>query len=104
MLTNIESAGFYMLKPIDAIHALELGNSPAFPDEITEDVISVGGPLIMNEVAVYMDNKDVLATVGTFPDSCIILTDLPRDRCCAIVKLGKEVFDRKVKESVENNV
>jgi hypothetical protein len=90
-----------MLKPIDSIDQEKL-NDP-IPPEITEDVLAVGGPYVMNEVAVYMENDDVLATVGTFPDSCIILTDLPRSRCEEIIKIGKDAFDRKTREAIKNN-
>ena len=102
MLTNIESASFYLLKPIDALRAKELKDSPELPDEITQDVIPVGSPYVMNEVAVYMENADVIATIGTFPDSCIILTDLPRSRCEEIVKIGKRIFDTKTREAIKN--
>ena len=98
MLTNIENASFYLLKPIDAINEVKES-----PDKLVEDVISVGGRYVMNEVAVYMKDEDVIATVGTYPDSCIILTDLPRSRCMEIIKLGMQAFDRKTKEAVEAN-
>jgi len=102
MLTNIESASFYMLKPLDAVEKSKIGKStqPPVVSEIIQDVIPVGGPYVMNEVAVYMENNDVIATVGTFPDSCIILTDLPRGRCEEIIKIGKDVFDRKAREAI----
>jgi hypothetical protein len=100
MLNNIEAAGLYMLKPIDALDKDKILESP---DKIPQDVITVGGPLVMNEVAVYMEDGDVLATVGTWPDSCIIITDLPRSKCVEIVAKGKSIFDRRTKQAIEDN-
>ena len=105
MLTNIESASFYMLKPLDAVEKEKIGKStqPPVVSEIIQDVIPVGSPFVMNEVAVYMENDDVVATVGTYPDSCIILTDLPRSRCEEIIKIGRDMFDRKTREVMKQN-
>ena len=103
MLTNIESASFYMLKPLDALEKEKAKKSAQPTPDILQDVIPVGSPFVMNEVAVYMNNEDVVATVGTYPDSCIILTDLPRSRCEEIIKKGKDIFDRKTREAIKNN-
>jgi len=97
MLTGIESARLYFLKPIDAFNPKYLEEHP---EVIEEDLIKVGTVFIMNEVAVYMEDKDVIATVGTYPDSCIIITDLSRERCMEIAKKGQEIYDEKLRRAI----
>jgi hypothetical protein len=95
MLTNIEPALLYFLKPIDAFNPKFIEEHPEI---LEEDLIKVGTVYIMNEVALYMADDDVIATVGTYPDSCIIITDLSRERCLEIAKKGQEVYDAKLKK------
>ena len=97
MLTSIESARLYFLKPIDAFNPKFIEEHP---EVLEEDLVKVGTVYIMNEVAVYMTDDDVIATVGTYPDSCIIITDLSRERCMEIALKGQQIYDEKLKKAI----
>lgn len=107
MLSDIEYANVYFLKPIDALDAeynpeedytkeqLEM-----YPDLIEDNALVVGSKHVMNEVAVYMNDDDVITMTGIYPDRCVLIVDLTRDRCKEIIKKGKEIFDRKAKKKL----
>ena len=104
-MIQVEEANLYLLK---SIHISDEEYDPRkeyteeelknYPDLLEDDALLVGSKHIMNEVAVFMDNDDILSTTGAFPDRCVIITDLTRDRCKEIIRLGKENYDRKLKK------
>lgn len=106
-MIQVEEANVYFLKPIDAIDPdydisqdyteaeLEL-----YPDLLFDNALVVGSKHVMNEVAVFMDNDDIISTTGVFPERCVIITDIPRDRCKQIIRQGKENYDRKLKKAL----
>lgn len=107
-MIQVEEANLYFLK---SVHPSEEPYNPlleysqeelqASPDLFEDDSLVVGSKHVMNEVAVFMDNDDVISTTGAFPDRCIIITDLTRDRCKEIIKLGRDNFDRKAKKVLD---
>jgi hypothetical protein len=109
-MIQVEEAEVYFLKPIDA---LEPDYDPTedytpeqlkmYPDLIYDNALVVGSKNILNEVAVFMDNDDVISTVGVFPKRCVIITDLPRERCKEIIKLGTENYDRKMRKAIKKD-
>lgn len=106
-MIQVEEANLYLLK---SIHPSDEQYNPLqeyspeelqeFPDLLEDDALVVGSKHVMNEVAVFMDNDDIISTTGAFPDRCIIITDLTRDRCKEIIKLGRGNFDRKLKKDL----
>jgi len=104
-MIQIEESNVYFLKPIDAIDAdydptqdYTPEQLEKYPDLIFDNALVIGGKEIMNEVAVFMDNDDIISTTGVYPERCVIITDLPRARCKQIIKLGTENYDRKVRK------
>lgn len=104
-MIQVEEANLYLLK---SIHVSDEEYDPrkeyteeelkTYPDLLEDDALLVGSKHVMNEVAVFMDNDDILSTTGAFPDRCVIITDLTRERCKEIIRLGKENYDRKLKK------
>lgn len=107
-MIQVEEANVYFLKSVNAL-------DPAYepyeeytaeqieknPDLEFDDALVVGGKQVMNEVAVFMDNDDIISTTGVYPERCVILTDLPRARCKEIIKLGSDNYDRKMKKIIK---
>lgn len=110
MITGIELANVYFLKSINAI---EEGYNPLedytseellrYPDLIFDNALVVGSAHIMNEVAVYMTDDDVLATTGVEGERCVIITSLSRERCKEIIAKGKQIYDMKLLEAMNKN-
>src|SRR3990167_8840567 len=111
MITGIEEAKFYFLKPIDALdpdydHKEDYTPEQLeeFPDLLFDNALVVGSKFIMNEVAVYMEDDDIVATTGIYPERCVIITTLNRARCKEIIKKGQEIYDRKAKRILEGEI
>lgn len=108
MALQLEVANVYFLKPVDA---LDPDYDPEqdytedqllkYPDLLEDNILVVGSMYIMNEVAVYMTEEDVIATTGVAPDRCVIITSLGRERCKEIIKKGTDAFDKKTKKVLE---
>lgn len=103
MLTAIESARLYFLKPLNSLEPEVLKKFEENPDLIEQDVIPVGTPFIMNELSVFMTDDDVIAKVGVFPDTCILITDIPRERCNELVEMAKMAYDNKLKKAINES-
>jgi len=108
MITEIEPANVYFLKPIDALddtYDPTLDYTPEqleeFPDLITDNALVVGSKYIMNEVAVYMTDDDIMATTGVAGERCVIITFLSRQRCKEIIDMGKRAWDEKAKKALK---
>lgn len=107
-MIQVEEAVNYFLKPIDA---LEPDYDPKqdytpedlerYPDIVYDNALVIGNKFVMNEVAVYMEQNDVLSTVGVFPDRCVIITDLPREKCKEIIAKGQVAWDKKWAEELK---
>ncbi len=102
---QLESADYYFLKPIDALdpdYDIAADYTPEdlekFPDLMEDNALVVGTKYIMNEVAVYMEEDDVIATTGVADERCVIITSLSRKRCLEIIQLGRQAFDKKARE------
>ena len=108
MITEIEPANVYFLKPIDT---LDESYDPTqdytteqleeFPDLLTDNALVVGGMHVMNEVAVYMTDDDIMATTGVAGERCVIITFLSRQRCKEIIDRGKHAYDEKLKKALK---
>lgn len=114
-MIQIEEAQVYFLK---SVQALDPDYDPmqdytpeqleAYPDLVFDNALVVGSKYIMNEVAVFMDQDDIIATTGsavqggTVLDRCVVITDLPYARCKEIIRLGTENYDRKLKKAFAN--
>lgn len=104
-MIQAEEANVYFLKPVDALepdYDVSQDYTPEelelYPDLIFDNALVVGSKHVMNEVAVFMDNDDIISTTGVYPERCVIITDLSRERCKEIIRLGKENYDRKIKK------
>lgn len=109
-MIQVEEANVYFLKPIDAIdpdYDVTQDYTPEqlemYPDLIFDNALVVGSKHVMNEVAVFMSNDDIISTTGVFPERCVIITDLSRDRCKQIIKYGMDNYDRKLKKVLNVN-
>ena len=105
MITGIEEANVYFLKPIDV---MDTDYDPtqdytpeqleAYPDLVADNALVVGSKHVMNQVAVYMSDDDVIATTGVAGERCVIITTLPRETCKKIIEKGTRVFNKRAAE------
>lgn len=86
MLTNIPPANFYSISSYEA---------PAAP-------IAVGGLMMMNEVATYLDDTDVVFLMGISEDECQLLLTLPYDELTNIVDKSREIVDKVLNQKSES--
>lgn len=109
MSLELELANVYFLKSTEVIDDEDYDPTQeytpeeleAYPDLVEDNTLVVGSRYIMNEVAVYMEDSDVLATTGIAGQRCVIITTLSRDRCKEIIKKGTEAFERKAKRALD---
>ena len=110
IMIQVESANIYFLKPIEAIDPdydplqdYTQEQLDTYPDLIDDNALVVGSKYIMNEVAVYMNQDDVIVTTGLEEERCVIITDLSRARCKEIIALGKKAYDKKLQKALKEN-
>lgn len=108
MVTDIESANVYFLKPLNALDAdydptqdYTPEELATYPDLIEDNALVIGSKHVMNQLAVEMQDDDIFATMGVFPDRCVILTYWTRERCIEAIKKAKEIYDRQLKETLD---
>lgn len=112
-MIQVEEAAVYFLKPVNALdpdydpyEEYTVEQIEANPDLVFDNALVVGSKHVLNEVAVFMEQDDIIATTGSagiggLLDRCVIITDLSRARCKEIIRLGKENYDRKLKKAME---
>lgn len=75
------------------IPAKELASTMA-PDNPEEDTVFVGDWRLLNELAVHMDDTQVLGTFGIGDERCMIIVDMGKKECEERIELAKQSLEK----------